>query len=87
MSTPDFSKAKCKNQPTQWWFPEWPLTKQQIRTMSQAKAICATCQIKSKCFEYGVNSKSHGIWGGITLYEGKTEYRKSKPKQKQEISA
>lgn len=49
-----------------------------------SKKICNKCSIKTKCFEYGIATKSYGIWGGINLYEGKTEYRKYKPKQKQE---
>jgi hypothetical protein len=85
--TPDFSKANCKNQPTKWWFPEWPMTKQLITTSNQAKKVCSTCSIKQKCLEYGIATNSFGIWGGINLYEGKTEYRKYKPKQKQEQSA
>jgi hypothetical protein len=82
---PDFSKANCKNQPTKWWFPVWPMNKQAIVTTKKAKEICKTCSIKKKCFDYGVATQSFGIWGGVTLYDGKTQYRKSKQKQKQEI--
>ena len=87
MSVLNFSKANCKNQPTKWWFPEWPITRQMTVTTNQAKKICSECSIKTKCFEYGVATKSYGIWGGVNLYEGKTEFRKRKPKRKQEISA
>lgn len=84
--TPDFSKANCKNKPTKWWFPEWPMTKQIIITTNEAKKTCNGCSIKKKCFEYGVATQSFGIWGGVNLYEGKTEYRKYKPRKKQEQS-
>lgn len=37
----------------------------------QAKMICATCPVRSKCFEYG-QSEEFGIFGGLTPAERKS---------------
>jgi hypothetical protein len=63
-----------------WWFPEWPPTKQKMKEWKQAKAICSECSMKVECLAYGKATNSWGIWGGITLTNGKADYRKNRKK-------
>lgn len=35
----------------------------------RAKAICATCPVRSECFDYALRNNEHGIWGGTTEQE------------------
>ena len=76
----DFTKAKCKSQPTVWWFPEWPPTKQKMKEWEKAKAICSECNMKVECLAYGKATHSYGIWGGVTLTNGIADYRKNRKK-------
>jgi|LauGreDrversion4_2_1035121.scaffolds.fasta_scaffold1172334_2 hypothetical protein len=78
----DFAKANCKEQPTTWWFPEYPPTKINGATTVMAKKICSTCVIKEECLAYGQATFSYGIWGGFTLTAGHVGRRiKRKPTQ------
>jgi hypothetical protein len=76
----DFDNANCKDHPTEWWFPEFPPTRQKTKQWKQAKAICAECSIKDECLAFGKATHSYGIWGGITLTRGIADYRKRKQK-------
>jgi len=76
----DFTKANCKDQPTIWWFPEWPPTREKTRQWKQAKAICSECDMKKECLAYGQSTYSYGIWGGVTLQNGRIDKRKKEQK-------
>ena len=76
----DFAKANCKDQPTVWWFPEWPPTRQKMKQWKQAKAICSECDMKDECLAYGKATNSWGIWGGVTLTNGKLDPRRKNHK-------
>lgn len=75
----DWSEAKCRYQPTIWWFPEFPPTKEKTKQWKQAKAICAECSMKKECLAYGMATNSYGIWGGVTLQNGNIDKRKKQP--------
>ena len=32
----------------------------------QAKAICAVCPVRRPCLEFGLRTRSSGVWGGLT---------------------
>ena len=44
----------------------------------EAKAICATCPLQSKCLSYAVQCEEFGVWGGATAEE-RAELRGSRP--------
>ena len=46
----------------------------------QAKNICATCPVRSKCFEYG-GSQEFGIFGGLTPAERGTQKTQVQPQR------
>jgi len=36
-------------------------------TMSEARAICASCRVRDACLEYALdNGEDFGVWGGLT---------------------
>ena len=48
------------------WFPEAGAAHTAIKT---AKAICATCPIHARCFDYAIQFDARdlpGIWAGMT---------------------
>jgi WhiB family redox-sensing transcriptional regulator len=49
------------------WFPELG---DPGNGAAQAKKICFACPVKVECLEYGIDTKSYGIWGGVTLRNG-----------------
>ena len=76
----DFAKANCKEQPTEWWFPEYPPTSTNAGNTRKAKQICSTCHIKHECLAYGQSTLSYGIWGGFTLTAGNIGRKSNKQK-------
>jgi WhiB family redox-sensing transcriptional regulator len=40
------------------------------RRETQAKAICAGCEVRDDCLEYALRIReTHGIWGGLNEFE------------------
>ena len=60
-------RGSCLGHPHHLWFPELG---DPGNGAVQAKKICSTCKVKTECLEYGIDTKSYGIWGGITLRNG-----------------
>ena len=61
------TKGSCLGHPHHMWFPELG---DPGNGAVEAKKICSTCPVKVECLEYGIDTKSYGIWGGITLRNG-----------------
>lgn len=53
--------AHCRDKPKEMFI----LGKGQ--SASEAKAICRTCPVKDPCLEYGMRTRSVGVWGGRVL--------------------
>ncbi len=75
-----FKDALCKGAPQDWFFPEFSGNHRGIR---QAKQLCSTCPVSEQCLAYGVETKSSGVWGGITLDRGNNRRRKKSTNQQQ----
>lgn len=39
--------------------------------LEQALRLCQTCPVQSQCRDFGVATKSVGVWGGVLLREGR----------------
>ena len=39
--------------------------------------ICINCPVIKQCFEYGTNTMSWGVWGGVYLSDGKPDNMKN----------
>lgn len=61
------NKAMCKGQPTRWWFPERGDKGEDARNFKVAKRICRTCGVSKQCFNYGMDTNSVGVFGGIAM--------------------
>lgn len=62
---PKFDGA-CRGMPTEWWFPEHPMTQKQASEAAKAMEICDGCHAKQECLDFAVdNPKIAGIWGGM----------------------
>ena len=46
--------------------------------VDEAKAICTTCPLQSKCLSYAVECEEFGVWGGATPEE-RSAMRGSRP--------
>lgn len=69
------AEAACRGLPTEWWFPTMGMNVVRTPTLRKAKEICDSCQVKKLCYEYGVASGSWGVWGGVTLSDGRDNSR------------
>ncbi len=59
--------AMCYGKPTKWWFPKRGDKAEDVFNFKVAKRICSTCSVKKQCHEYGLETGSMGVWGGVTL--------------------
>ena len=59
--------SMCYGKPTRWWFPEHGDKADAVFNFKVAKRICNTCSVKRQCLEYGIETNSFGVWGGVTL--------------------
>lgn len=81
---PKFDGA-CKGMPTDWWFPEFPMTQEQSRNATKAIEICDNCHEKQRCLDYAIdNPKIAGIWGGAGWKQRQNMRRR---KLRQEVNA
>lgn len=62
--------ANCKGKPTRWWFPEHADGGDFVRDRKTALKLCGLCRVRADCLQYGINTSSSGIWGGVTLDRG-----------------
>ncbi|MDP8938230.1 MAG: WhiB family transcriptional regulator [Actinomycetota bacterium] len=57
-------EAACRDMDTDIFFP---LTDEEA---GPAKAVCATCPVRSECLQFALASRQHdGVWGGLTEAE------------------
>ena len=73
--------AACRGMPLEWFFDDYESDKQVAK---QVDEICQTCPVQKVCYEYGRNTGSQGVWGGIYLNDsGKIDYRRNEHKTKE----
>lgn len=72
----DYSTAACVGHPPEWWMPD---TTGDVNYYRRAKAICATCPIRTRCLADAMRAEAsgsdvhrHGLWGGLTPAERAT---------------
>ena len=66
---PNFEIASCKGQPTNWWYPSFPLNKQQLAETALAVNVCRGCLVTDACLAYSLKWEPIGIWGGKTEHQ------------------
>ena len=73
---PDLPGAACKYSDEPDMF--YPRGKDSARVIARAKAVCASCHVKSECLEWCLawerrNGIQPGIWGGVTEWERRAQ--------------
>ena len=57
-------RASCRSIPVEFFFP---LVEHEA---DEAKAVCATCDVREPCLEFAIQAGEHfGVWGGLTPQE------------------
>ncbi len=60
----------CEKYPDVFYPEDYPNPEDRHLATRTAKAICHTCPIIDKCFEYALETnQTHGIWGGTSPAE------------------
>jgi WhiB family redox-sensing transcriptional regulator len=65
-------RASCRGPESVLFFPPTTSERRDERELRErrAKAICATCPVRSECREYALEIREpHGIWGGLNEVE------------------
>jgi WhiB family redox-sensing transcriptional regulator len=64
-------QARCRGLPSSVFFIEDNQRgRRKLDHENNAKRICASCPVRSRCREYALDaSEPHGIWGGMTPEE------------------
>lgn len=76
------NKANCRGVNPSLFYPERGVS------TSEAKSVCAGCEVTAECLEYAVRSgEKFGIWGGLSERERRTIRRARRLKAKQEAVA
>lgn len=63
--------ANCLGMGTEPFFPE------RGDSVTEGKRICFGCVVREECLEYGMRTRSSGMWGGVILDHGKPKKRKA----------
>ena len=72
---PWYRRAACRNSDTNLFFPK----RGDITPVTAARAICATCPVKTECLQYALDTvEMAGIWGGTTERE-RRRLRRDRP--------
>jgi WhiB family transcriptional regulator, redox-sensing transcriptional regulator len=61
----------CADEDPELFFPE----SGQTRQISEAKAVCAACPIRTACLSYALRHGVEGVWGGTTEEERRATRR------------
>ena len=63
------SLGACQHEDPELFFPIVP-TGPGMQQVSQAKAICARCQVRAECLSFAIETvQDHGVWGGTSEEE------------------
>jgi hypothetical protein len=68
MNTSWMDSALCNGMPLHYFFDGY-LESEEVAI--NVKSICDACKVRVPCQNYGVRTKSTGVWGGRWLQNGK----------------
>jgi len=63
------SEAACKGQPGEWWFPSFPVRRDEREGIRLAVRVCSDCVVRVACLDHSLVWEPAGIWGGVTERE------------------
>jgi len=80
----DWSKAACKNLPTEFFYKIEERGIVKLIDVDVIRFTCAPCPIWARCLRYAASNENYGVWGGCTTDERRSllDYRNSEVKNK-----
>lgn len=68
----------CRSVDPTWFFhPQNERGLSRLRRDRQAKAVCASCQVRLECADYAIRAREpYGVWGGLTEEDREHIYRR-----------
>ena len=57
--------AKCLDADPELFFPENAESPNMVRYAQTM--FCNSCPVRAECYEFGMRTASHGIWGGVLV--------------------
>jgi len=64
------SEALCAGSDTELFFDKYEDDQSIAMDIDR---LCLSCPVAKQCFEYGVQTESYGVWGGVFLNDGKLD--------------
>lgn len=64
------SEALCAGTDTELYFDQYELDESIAKDIDR---LCLSCPVVKECFDYGIQTESYGVWGGIFLNDGKLD--------------
>jgi hypothetical protein len=62
------NQAACQDRDDLAWIPDADDSEDKIHAKKLAKTFCLDCPVRGECLQYGITTKSMGIWGGSYLF-------------------
>jgi hypothetical protein len=62
------NQAACQERADLAWIPDADDSEDKIHAKKLAKTFCLDCPVRGECLQYGITTKSMGIWGGSYLF-------------------
>ena len=74
-------QAACRLIPVELFFPP---AEQEV---DEAKAVCATCEVRQPCLEFAIAAgERFGVWGGLTPQERRSLIAKRRSRARAEAA-
>ncbi len=70
-------EAACVDTDPEYFFDDAELSYRDDEIAKIVDKLCASCKVRKECFNYGVQTKSYGVWGGFYLKNGRRQDRQS----------
>jgi len=70
--------ANCLDADTELFFPENAESPNMVKYAQTM--YCNPCPVRAECYEFGVRTSSHGIWGGALITQQKKRRLSPKPR-------
>jgi hypothetical protein len=64
------TEALCAGTDTEDYFDKYELDQGLAKEIDRR---CMSCPVIKECFDYGVQTESFGVWGGVFLNDGKLD--------------
>lgn len=72
--------AACQGATTNLFFDDYETDERTARMIDQ---MCLSCPVTKECFEFGVDNKEIGVFGGFYLNNGQPDKRRNEHKDRE----